>query len=296
MPKANSRREVGGALALVAFLATGCPPGNGKGFVLCSEGNRLSPTAHKLRAAVPEAAHLPRELDKGLAGPYTVEPGDVVLVQPANLDSPLRLPGDQQVLPDGSIQLGQYGRLVVAGKTVEQIEAAVNALVRSRTPECGPIAVRLVARESKVFYVLGEVNAPGMFPLKGRETVLDAILAAGGVTANASRRNIILSRPTPSDSCRIVLPVCYNEIVQLGDTSTNYQIQAGDRVFVPCGSCWEDCLPWRRRCAPCGGPQCACPDGVGPPPPPPPPPQPAQPLLRQPLPQPQPLPAPQRAG
>ena len=48
------------------------------------------------------------------------------------------------------------------------------------------------------------------------------------------------SRPTSPDSCRIVLPVDYNAIVQLGDTTTNYQIRAGDRVFVPTRSMWED--------------------------------------------------------
>src|SRR5207244_3519626 len=82
-------------------------------------------------------------------------------------------------------------------------------------------------RVSKVYYVLGEVNAPGSFTLSGRETVLDGILAAGGLNERASRRNIILSRPTHPDSCRVVLPICYYEIVQLGDTSTNYQLAPG---------------------------------------------------------------------
>src|SRR5262249_1097571 len=176
---------------------------------------------------------LPRELDKRVAPPYIVEPGDVLLAQPANLDSPVRLPGDQTVLPDGTIELGRYGPIVVAGKTVPQIEADVRAQIEATTKGAGPIAVRLVTRVSKVYYVLGEVNAPGAFPLQGRETVLDAILAAGGLNDKASRKFITLSRPTPVDSCRIVLPVCYNEIVQLGDTATNYQIAAGDRIFVP---------------------------------------------------------------
>ena len=62
--------------------------------------------------------------------------------------------------------------------------------------------VRLVGRVSKVFYVLGEVNAPGAFPLSGRETVLDGIIAAGGITRQASTAKIVLSRPTSPDSCR----------------------------------------------------------------------------------------------
>jgi hypothetical protein len=63
--------------------------------------------------------------------------------------------------------------------------------------------------------------------------VLFAITEAGGLTSKADPHQIILVRPTPCGSCKIVLKTCYNHIVQLGDTSTNYQILPGDRVFVP---------------------------------------------------------------
>src|SRR5262249_18970851 len=160
-------------------------------------------------------------------------PGDVLLVQPVDLDSPARIPGDQPVLPDGTINLGRYGRVLVAGRTVDEIETLVRGVVETQTKNAGAISVRVVTRVSKAFYVLGEVNAPGSFTLNGRETVLDGIVAAGGLTDRASRRNIILSRPTAPDSCRLVLPVCYSEIVQVGDTSTNYQLTPGDRIYVP---------------------------------------------------------------
>ncbi|MFM7150840.1 MAG: polysaccharide biosynthesis/export family protein, partial [Gemmataceae bacterium] len=162
------------------------------------------------------------------------------LVQPINLESPLRLPGDQVVLQDGTIPLGRLGRMQVAGKTIEQIETEINAKIRATGLENSQVSARLVSRDSKVFYVLGEVNAPGTFPLRGRETVLDALLCAGGLSSNASRCQIILTRPTSPCSCRIVLPVDYNGIVQLGDTTTNYQIRAGDRIFVPSKSLWTD--------------------------------------------------------
>jgi protein involved in polysaccharide export with SLBB domain len=245
--------------ALLACLPLGCSSGPGNRFILFPEAHRLTDAAREMRQSARAPADLPRELDKSVSGPYTVEPGDVLLVQPVSLDSPVRLPGDQPVLPDGSIHLGRYGRLVVAGKTVEQIEAEVNALIGARVAGAGPITVRLVMRESKVYYVLGEVNAPGAFQFKGRETVLDALLAAGGPNGNASRNSIILVRPTPPGSCRLVLPICYDEIVQLGDTSTNYQVQAGDRIFVP-SRCWgEGHTQKKRGCLPCGAPATPCP-------------------------------------
>jgi protein involved in polysaccharide export with SLBB domain len=105
------------------------------------------------------------------------------------------------------------------------------------------------------------VNSPGSFPLQGRETALDGIVAAGGLNARASRANIILSRPTAPDGCRVVLPVCYRQIVQLGDTTTNYQLQPGDRIYVPGQTCLEQLFGDRaesQSCSPCQRPQFPC--------------------------------------
>jgi hypothetical protein len=58
---------------------------------------------------------------------------------------------------------------------------------------------------------------------------------------------MILSRPTAPDCCRIVVPICYDEIVQHGDTTTNYQLMPGDRIFVPSQSVCEACCGWFKN-------------------------------------------------
>jgi protein involved in polysaccharide export with SLBB domain len=283
MRQGSSAGRLGWGIVLVGGLLAGCSTTTGNRFTLFPEGHPLTEEAKAMRSAAPEPLPLPRELNKHVLPPYTVEPGDVLLVQPADLDSPIRLPGDQPVLTDGTINLGRYGQLVVAGKTVPEIEADIRTQVQAylaaqprcparpgappepgtepRLPEpgdVGPITVRIVTRVSKVYYVLGEVNAPGALTLNGRETVLDGILAAGGLTERASRRNIILCRPTQPDSCRVVLPIFYNEIVQLGDTSTNYQLAPGDRIYVPSRTCLEEVFHKKPECPPCGRPQTPC--------------------------------------
>jgi protein involved in polysaccharide export with SLBB domain len=248
-------------LCLTVLLLTGCSVTPGRGLTLFPSNNRLLDVAKELRQSQSQPADLPRELDKQVLAPYTVEPGDVLFVQLSELDTPIRLPGDQPVLLDGTINLGPYGQLVVAGKTVPAVEADVRAAIQARTKkDPGPVTARVVTRASKVYYVLGEVNAPGTFPLNGRETVLDGIIAAGGLNDKASRRHILLSRPTPACSCRVVLPVCYREIVQLGDTSTNYQLAPGDRIYVPSRTLTEQLFSTKQRdqCGPCGGPQSGC--------------------------------------
>jgi protein involved in polysaccharide export with SLBB domain len=197
-----------------------------------------------------------------LLPPHVVEPGDTLLVQPVELDAPVRLPPDQPVLPDGTIDLGRYGRPVVAGLTLPQVEARVREVIRGQDKEAADVAitVRLLAKPGKVFYVLGEVNAPGAFPVTGHDTVLSAITQAGGPTRRASEQKIVLSRPTAPDGCRVVLPVCYTNIVQYGDTTTNYQLLPGDRVFVPSKGTFEGVFGQRhQRPSPaCSRPQFSC--------------------------------------
>jgi polysaccharide export outer membrane protein len=247
------------------LITAGCSSlTGGKGFSLFPQGHKLTNDAKAMRAANIGPLALPRELEKQPLAPYVVEPGDVLLVQPVELDSPARLPGDQPILPDGTIHLGKYGQLMVMGRTVAEIEQMVKEAVEAKTKEAGFISVRLVSRQSKVYYVVGEVNAPGAFPLQGRETVLDAIMAAGGLTDQASANNIILSRPSHPADCRMVLPIRYKDIVQLGDTTTNYQIAPGDRVFVPSRTMSETLFGDRCDKAPCGGIHFPCPPPAAP--------------------------------
>src|SRR5262245_37605059 len=76
------------SLCTLVLLQAGCSsPGNPLG--LFPEGQRLLPVTKEMRQAAPEPLPLPRELDKQLAPDYIIEPGDVLLVQPADLDSPI---------------------------------------------------------------------------------------------------------------------------------------------------------------------------------------------------------------
>jgi len=125
------------------------------------------------------------------------------------------------------------------------------------------ISVRLVTWDSKKIYVLGEVNSPGSFDYNGTHTVLDAIIEAGGLSSKANEHQIIVARPTTCNSCRIVMTVCYDQIVQLGDTTSNYQLMPGDRVFAPSLTFMEDLKQSfscnkDERCPRCAGCQSGC--------------------------------------
>lgn len=255
---------------LMLACASGCA--STSGLLLRPGPHKLLSSAESFSHQTPQTLHVPRETEKQFLAEYRVEPGDVLGVEPVDFNSPIRLPGDQPILPDGTIELGRYGRLMVAGRTVAEVGTEVQRLIDQEHQDDQTIkadqtrvAARLIQPESKVYYVLGEVNSPGAFPLIGRETVLDAIIQAGGLSDRANRHRIILSRPTGPDGCRIVLPVCYRQIVQLADTTTNYQIRPGDRVFVPsltlCSEFTQSIIPaYGDTCPLCADAPVSCTD------------------------------------
>jgi polysaccharide biosynthesis/export protein len=221
-------------LRIVAAVLLAGPVGCGsvgQGISFLPDRYPLGDEARAARICLPQ--ELPRELRKSTIDEYRVEPGDGLLVLAHDLDSKVRLPADQTILADGTIDLGKYGRLYVAGRSVPEVEALVQSTVKAKEKEedVGFIDVRLVNRASKVYYVLGEVTTPGKFPLIGNETVLDGLLAAGGMTDRSNWRDVILVRPT-GDGPGLVMKVDVGAIGRLGATATNYQLTPGDRIYV----------------------------------------------------------------
>lgn len=249
-------------LALLAVIP-GCTS------LLSPRPHTLMKTTREMADAAVLPAALPRELEKQVLPAYRVAPGDVLLAEPVDFDSSVRLPADQTVQPDGTIDLGKYGQLVVTGMSLYEIRVAIEEKIAKQERSVEPVHVRLIEPESQVYYVIGEVNSSASYPLVGHETVLDAILAAGGLTDHADRHHVVLSRPTAPDSCRSVLPICYRHIVELGDASTNYQIMPGDRIYVPSLTITEQItqtlFPMHGdRCPRCASAQVPCPPGAAP--------------------------------
>ena len=144
--------------------------------------------------------------------------------------------GEHLVRPDGTINLGTYGCLYVAGMTLMQAKAAIEGYLSQfvLNPE---ISLDVAAYNSKVYYVITDGAGYGeqvlRFPATGNETVLDAISNIGGLPIVASRKYIWVARPTPRQfGCYHILPVDWEAITQGGATDTNYQIFPGDRIYV----------------------------------------------------------------
>lgn len=198
----------------------------------------------------------PREQRMVSLPAYIVEPPDLIHIEVHEALPGQPITGERLVRPDGTVSLGYYGDVYVAGLTTMEIKEKVTRYLRKylSDEQLGLIAsdpdhpgkfravpaidsvrvyVEVIGYNSKSYYVVGEVAEPGRMYVTGTDTVLDAINYAGGLTPTAARQNIRLVRPPASGSkARQVLRVDYPAIVYEGDPSTNYQLLAGDRLIV----------------------------------------------------------------
>ncbi len=185
---------------------------------------------------------------KRIADPrYPVNPPDLISVEVHEALPDRPITGERLVRPDGTITLGFYGDIPVAGLTLPEIKAHVIEHLQQYLSDeqlglIGPdgrriepenslaVAVDVIAYNSQAYYIQGEVAAPGRLPITGHDTVLDALNYSGGLPPEASSTNIRLCRPRDAQS-PLILNVDYDAILS-GDDSTNYPLEPNDRLLV----------------------------------------------------------------
>ncbi len=84
--------------------------------------------------------------------------------------------------------------------------------------------------EDSVAYVMGQVFTPGVLLLRSEMTVLDALMNAGGITANADPEQIYLVRTQQEGG--VVVQIDLNAFVARGDLRKNHVLREGDILYV----------------------------------------------------------------
>lgn len=138
------------------------------------------------------------------------------------------------VRPDGRISVPLVGDVPAAGLTPQAVAANIQESLATfvRDPKVAVILTELRSHEylSRV-RVTGAVEKPVSIPHRQGMTVLDAVLAAGGVTEFAAPNRTVLYRRNGSGSQSY--PVKLDAILKSGELATNYPVMPGDVVTVP---------------------------------------------------------------
>jgi polysaccharide export outer membrane protein len=136
----------------------------------------------------------------------------------------------QTVRPDGKITLQLVGEVMVQGKTPEELRAE---LIKLYTPELKNLEIAVIVRSlsDRRVYVGGEVNKPGVIPMPGRLTALEAIVEAGGFkmeTANLKSVVVIRQREGKLRGSLIDFSETPN-----GQVDPSFYLQPRDIIYVP---------------------------------------------------------------
>lgn len=140
------------------------------------------------------------------------------------------------VRPDGKITVPLIGDVTAGGKTPDEVSAEIRDKLQSyvRDPQVAVILTALRSHEylSRV-RVTGAVRTPVSIPYRQGMTVLDAVLAAGGITEFASPDRTELYRKGDGGDTTTAYAVQLQKILQQGDLANNYPVQPGDVITVP---------------------------------------------------------------
>jgi len=132
----------------------------------------------------------------------------------------------QQVGDDGYLYYPYVGMVEAAGMNIAAMRDILTEKLSAyiQNPQ---LDVRVVAYRSKRVYVVGEVNSPGVLPLDNVPlTIADAISLSGGLTENAHKSGVNVSRDGTVHE--IDLKALYDH----ADSSQNLTLRHGDIVNV----------------------------------------------------------------
>lgn len=138
------------------------------------------------------------------------------------------------VRPDGKISVPLIGDVDAGGHTPDAVAKDIQDRLSTyvREPRVAVILTELRSHEylSRV-RVTGAVRQPISIPYRQGMTLLDAVLAAGGLTEFAAPDRATLYRKVGNEAR--AYPVRLDRILDEGELSTNYKVAPGDVVTVP---------------------------------------------------------------
>lgn len=181
-----------------------------------------------MAAMAADAAEIPAP--SATVGPdYLIGPGDTVQVFVwRNPDLTVTVP----VRPDGKISTPLVEDMVAIGKTPSVLARDIETVLAEyvKGPQVNVIVTSPASTLSQI-KVLGQVAKPQPIPYRDGMTVLDAVLAAGGVAEFAAPNRTKIVRTTGGK--QVEIDVKLGRLLDRGDMSQNFPLLPGDVLVIP---------------------------------------------------------------
>ncbi|MBA3033110.1 MAG: polysaccharide export protein [Gammaproteobacteria bacterium] len=160
---------------------------------------------------------------------YRIGPGDMVnIVVWRNPELSMSVP----VRPDGKLAAPLIEDLPALGKDptalARDIEQALGKFIRD--PVVTVIVTQFVGPYSEQIRVVGEAAKPQVLPYKQKMTLLDVMIAVGGITDFADGNGASILRASEGNQ---QYGVRIKDLVKRGDVSANVEMKPGDVLIIP---------------------------------------------------------------
>ena len=199
----NLRWALAAVVALVVALTTGC-------------------------ASTPDHPPAPLKAE-GKDYSYIIGPGDSInIVVWRNPELSMSVP----VRPDGKIAAPLVDELVAQGKNSVELARDIEKVLSKyvRDPIVTVMVGGFVGPYDQQIRIVGEAARPQALPFKNDMTLLDVMIAVGGLTEFASGNKASILRTSEGGkqySVRIA------DLIKRGDVSANVQMRPGDILIIP---------------------------------------------------------------
>ena len=209
----------------------------GWAFIAVLSGCATSPPKFPAEVAAPAATPVVRPLSPELLRPptdlFVLGPGDQLDIGLIGTNS---VPATSIVGLDGKVYYSFLPGVDVWGLTLAQAKARLEKEFSAFYTVSPQLSLTLKSVGSKHVWLLGRLSRPGVYPMAGSVTLLEALALAGGTAQSGSavttrdlgdlRHSFVLRQGAP-------LPVDFARLLEQGDMSQNIYLKPDDFVFIP---------------------------------------------------------------
>lgn len=160
---------------------------------------------------------------------YVIGPGDALNIIVARNPE---LSMSVLVRPDGKISAPLVDELLAQGKTSTQVARELEEQLKKyvRDPVVTIVITNVVGSYSEQVRVVGEAARPQFLPYRQKMTLLDVMIAVGGLTDFAAGNKATIMRGTEGNK---LYSVRLKDLIKGGDISANVEMRPGDILIIP---------------------------------------------------------------
>lgn len=161
---------------------------------------------------------------------YIIGPGDTVDIFVWGNEE---LSSSVPVRPDGKITTPLVEDVPASGKTPSELARTMERQLKRyiKNPIVTVIVTGFVGRYNEQVRVIGEAKKPEAIPYNENMTLLDVMIAVGGLSEFAAGNRATITRKT--DGKLVQYNVRIEDLIEDGDISANVDIYPGDIVIIP---------------------------------------------------------------